>query len=308
MPIVLDVRRLKKNYFIRSGFFWQQKKIVEAVRDVNFRVRKHETFGLLGPNGAGKTTIINILAGIVMKDAGTITVFGEPYSERTRERMNVATAYSSLLEFLTVMQNLRVFARIYNVKNPEARIEQLLRKFGMYKDRNTRYYLLSAGQRTRVNLCKGLINQPELLLLDEATVGLDPDIAQEVRDEISNLDATIIFTTHYMKEIEQLCSRAAFLHRGKIIRSGTPQQLIRLIKEQIVRISFEPNPLMNKIIASLPGVLEERRSSSITLPVPHTTGALHDVLHPLLTQGVYIRDLHITKPSLDDVFIKLARK
>ncbi|HLC19893.1 MAG TPA: ABC transporter ATP-binding protein [Candidatus Nanoarchaeia archaeon] len=308
MSIVLDVHGLKKNYVIRKGFLWRTRQIIEAVRGVSFHVRKNEIFGLLGPNGAGKTTIVNILAGIVTKDDGKITVFGEPYSEQTRERMNVATAYSSLLEFLTVMQNLRVFARMYNVKNPEKRIEQLLHQFGMYKHRNTRYYLLSAGQRTRVNLCKGLINEPELLLLDEATVGLDPDIAQEVRDEISNMGTTIILTTHYMREIEQLCARAAFLHQGHIIRMGTPKQLVKLIKEQVVQISFEPNPLMDKIIASLPGTLEERRTSSITLRVPHTTGALHDVLHPLLTKGVYIRDLHITKPSLEDVFIKLTRK
>ena len=308
MSIVLDVRGLKKSYIIRKGFLWRTRQIIEAVSGVSFRVKKNEIFGLLGPNGAGKTTIVNILAGIVTKDEGKVTVFGEPYSERTRERMNVATAYSSLLEFLTVIQNLRVFARIYNVQHSEKRIEQLLHKFGMYKYRNTRYYLLSAGQRTRVNLCKGLINEPELLLLDEATVGLDPDIAQEVRDEISNLDTTIILTTHYMREIEQLCARAAFLHHGQIIRMGTPKQLVKLVKEQIVQISFEPNPLMDKIIASLPGTLEERRTSSITLRVPHTTGALHDVLHPLLTKGIYIRDLHITKPSLEDVFIKLTRK
>lgn len=308
MTIVLDVRGLRKSYIIRNGFLWRTKSIIEAVRDVSFRVRKHETFGLLGPNGAGKTTIVNILAGIVTKDAGQVTVFGEPYTLQTRERMNVATAYNNLLDFLTVKQNLLIYARIYNVRDASARVDELLQKFRMYKHRNTRYYLLSAGQRTRVNLCKGLINEPELLLLDEATVGLDPDIAQEVRDEINSLDTTIILTTHYMKEIEQMCTRAAFLHEGKIIRVDTPKQLTRLIKEQIVRISFEPTPLMNKIVPKLPGIIEERRKSSLTLRVPHTTGALHDVLHPLLTKGVYIRDLQITKPSLEDVFIKLARK
>ena len=111
-----------------------------------------------------------------------------------------------------------------------------------------------------------------------------------------------------MKEIEQMCTRAAFLHEGKIIRVGTPRQLTRLIKDQIVRISFEPTAQMDRLVGTLPGTLEEHRKSSITLRVPHTTGALHDVLHPLLTKCIYIRDLHITKPSMEDVFIKLARK
>jgi len=305
---VLNVRGLKKSYTIRSGLFWKKKTTIDAVKDVTFSVRKHETFGLLGPNGAGKTTTVNILAGIVTKDAGDITVFGQPYTQETKERMNVATAYNSLLDYLTVMQNLRIYARIYNVKNSEDKIKNLLKRFGIYKKRHTRYYLLSAGQRTRVNLCKGLVNNPELLLLDEATVGLDPDVAQEVRDEINKLDTTIIFTTHYMKEIEQLCTRAAFLHEGKIIRVGTPQQLLKMIKEQIVQISFYPSERTRSIINKLPGKFEEKTSTRVVLRIPNTPGAMHDVLEPLMSQGVYIKDLHITKPSMDDVFIKLVGK
>ena len=305
---ILDVRGLKKSYVARKGFLWTKKVTVDAVKDVTFSVRKHETFGLLGQNGAGKTTTINILAGIVTKDAGDITVFGEPFSHQSRERMNVATAYNSLLDFLTVKQNLRIYARIYNVKNPDARIEQMLRAFGMHKYAQTRYYMLSAGQRTRVNLCKGLVNEPELLLLDEATVGLDPDVAQDVRDEVNKLDTTIIFTSHYMKEIEQLCNRAAFLHQGKIIEIGTPKQLTKLVKEQIVEISFDPHRNMRKILEGLPVKIEEYRNSRVTLRIPTTAGTLHDVLHPLLTKGIYIRDMQITKPSMEDVFIKLARK
>src|SRR3989338_6329168 len=274
---ILDVRGLKKSYVARKGFLWTKKVTVDAVKDVTFSVRKHETFGLLGPNGAGKTTTINILAGIVTKDAGDITVFGEPFSHQSRERMNVATAYNSLLDFLTVTQNLRIYARIYNVKNPDARIEQMLRAFGMHKYAQTRYYMLSAGQRTRVNLCKGLVNEPELLLLDEATVGLDPDVAQDVRDEVNKLDTTIIFTSHYMKEIEQLCTRAAFLHEGKIIRVGTPQQLLKMIKEQIVQISFYPSERTRSIINKLPGKFEEKTSTRVVLRIPNTPGAMHDV-------------------------------
>jgi len=306
--VVLDVRGLKKTYTMRNGFLWKKKSTVEAVKDVTFSVRKNETFGLLGPNGAGKSTTVNILAGIVIKDAGSINVFGEPYSQQTKERMNVATAYNNLLDYLTVTQNLRIYARIYNVKNPEVRIDNLLKQFGIYKKRHTRYYLLSAGQRTRVNLCKGLVNDPELLLLDEATVGLDPDVAQDVRDEINKLDTTIIFTTHYMKEIEQLCTRAAFLHEGRVIRVGTPQQLLKLIKEQIVKISYYPTQRSRAIINKLPGIVEEKKSSSVILRIPNTAGAVHDVLKPLMASGLYIKDLHITKPSMDDVFIKLVGK
>src|SRR3989344_5763977 len=163
MAIVLDIEKLRKTYKQRSGFLWKNVTHTPALVDVTFKVRAGEIFGFLGPNGAGKTTTVNIIAGIVTKDGGSIRIFGEEPSEDTKNRMNVATAYTHLNHELTVYQNLNVFAQIYHVRNTKERIMELLKMFGITKLKDKRFYLLSSGQKTCVTLCKGLINNPEFL-------------------------------------------------------------------------------------------------------------------------------------------------
>lgn len=298
MQNAIEVRDLVKRY---------RKSEKNAVDGVSFSVAEGEFFAFLGPNGAGKTTTVNIIAGIVTKDGGNLKLFGEEPSEETRNKMNVATAYTHLSHELTVYQNLNVFAQMYNVKNKRERILELLRTFGIEKLRDQRFYRLSSGQKTCVTLCKGLINNPEFLMLDEATVGLDPDIAEQVRDEVKQLDTTILFTSHNMAEVEQLCRRTAFLHNGKVLKVGTVKQLTKLIKEQIVTIDFYPMKGLRALLRTLDVELLEYDRSHIVLKVPHADKKLHEVLHPLLHSGIVIKDMHIDKPSLEDVFIKFAR-
>ena len=195
-------------------------KTVRALQNVSFKIRRGEIFGLLGPNGAGKTTTVNILSGIVTKDAGKVKFLGKEISEETKNKMNLTTAYAELMRYLTVYQNLKVFAKIYGVRNYEERIEELLKKFGVDELKDKRYYLLSSGEQTRVNLCKGLINKPELLLLDEATVGLDPDIRRKLWhhiNELKSMGVTVILTTHYLDEAEFLSDRVCILSIGKVL-------------------------------------------------------------------------------------------
>ena len=157
---------------------------VEALKGVSFKIKKGEIFGLLGPNGAGKTTMINILTGILTPDSGTVKFFGRNLCEETQNRVNTATAYNALNGILSVEQNLRVYAKIYNVKNEKEVIIDLLKRFEVSELRHARFDHLSTGQKTRVNICKALLNSPELVFLDEATAGLDPHIAHMVRKEI----------------------------------------------------------------------------------------------------------------------------
>ena len=308
MAVVLDIQKLRKTYKQRSGFLWRKVTYTPALTDVTFNVRKGEIFGFLGPNGAGKTTTVNIIAGIVTKDSGRIKIFGEEPSEETQNRMNVATAYTPLNHELSVYQNLNVFAQMYNVKNRKERIVRLMKMFGIEKLKDSRFYRLSSGQKTRVTLCKGLINNPEFLMLDEATVGLDPDVAQQVRDEIKNIGTTILFTSHNMSEVEQLCKRAAFLYNGEVLKVGTVKQLTKSIKEQIVAIDFYPIKNLGEILQKLEDVeIIEHQRSRIVLKVRHADKKLHNVLHPLLHSGMVIKDMHIEKPSLEQVFINIAR-
>lgn len=294
----LIVSNLRKTYTTKGA-------VVEALKGISFKVKKGEIFGLLGPNGAGKTTTINILTGILTPDSGEILFFNKKKSEETQNRINAASAYTSLNGTLSVYQNLRVYAKMYDVKNAEEKIEDLLRRFHILDLRNRRVYTLSSGQKTRLNLCKGLINDPEILFLDEATVGLDPHIAYEVRKEIKKMNTTVIFTSHMMYEVEELCDRIAFLGHGKILAIDTPTKIKELIRRNtfVIEFLFQPKNAV-KILKELQA--EKIANNKISIELKKSED-IQKVIHKLITSGFEIRDLHIKRPSLDEVFIKIAK-
>ena len=220
-PIVLSARDLTREF---DG--------VKALDAFNFTLRRGEILGLLGANGAGKTTAMNMLLGLTTPTSGEINVFGKNLVQHRVEvlqRMNFSSAYTALPGNLCVWQNLRVFARIYGVKNPKQKIAELLEllEIGYLHDRVTGQ--LSAGESTRVNLCKALLNDPELLLLDEPTASLDPDIADKVRKVVKRMQKergiAILYTSHNMIDIEEVCDRVIFLHKGKVVTEGTPKEI-----------------------------------------------------------------------------------
>ena len=209
----------------------------KALAGVTFSVYRGEIFGILGINGAGKSTTLNILMGLVTPSSGFVTTLGKNFFENQselKEKMNIATAYADLATNLTVYENLLVYAKLYAVKNPKEKINSLLEEFDAKKFRNKRFGDLSTGQKTRVNLCKGFINDPEILLLDEPTASLDPSIAEQVRLTIKRHQIkrrlTIVLTSHNMKEVEELCDRVALIQKGKIFRIDSPKNLIEYLK------------------------------------------------------------------------------
>ncbi len=298
MEYPLVVSHLRKSY--KAG-----REVVHAVRDVSFKVRRGEIFGLLGPNGAGKTTTINMLTGILTPDSGTVKFFGMSECEETRNRINTATAYNNLNGVITVQQNLRVYAKMYNIRNANAVIDDLLQKFEINDLRNRRVYDLSSGQKTRVNLCKSLINSPDLIFLDEATAGLDPHIAHEVRKKIKELKTTVIFTSHIMYEVEELCNRVAFLSKGKILKIDTPEKIRGMIKENVIIVEFLSEPRnAERILQDLNVVGKSKNKVIIKLKGKED---LDKIVHKLVTSGFKIRDLHVKKPTLDEIFIRVAK-
>jgi ABC-2 type transport system ATP-binding protein len=218
---VLSVRNLRKLYGDTT-----------AVDGVSFEVNCNEIVGLLGPNGAGKTTTINMILGVLEPTSGSISVEGLDLASRRSEvlaRTNFAAVYAPLPGNLTVIQNLRFFARIYCVKQPESRIETLLDQFNLRDFRDTKCGVLSSGEQTRVGLAKALLNDPSLLLLDEPTASLDPSIAREIRDQIRDFAAHcqggVLWTSHNMYEVADVCNRVLFLSHGKILLEGDPRTL-----------------------------------------------------------------------------------
>ncbi|MBI4029199.1 MAG: ABC transporter ATP-binding protein [Candidatus Blackburnbacteria bacterium] len=205
-----------------------------AVDDISFEIEKGEITGLLGPNGAGKTTTIQMMLDLITPTSGSIKIFGKDVAQKREEvlsRVNFSSPYVNLPYNLKVWENLSTFARLYGVPNPRKKVEDLAEFFDIKDLLPKLTSSLSTGQLTRVNLTKALLNDPELLLLDEPTSSLDPDVADRVRKLLLRIQkdrgVTILYTSHNMAEIEELCTRVIFLNKGKIIDDGAPQQLVK---------------------------------------------------------------------------------
>ena len=215
---------------------------VVALGGVSFVVRRGEIFGLLGPNGAGKTTALHILLGVLTPTEGRARLLDRsPVDDRAflYPRINFSSAYVQMPFNLTARQNLDIYARLYGVADRPAVIEGLLDKFQLRARADHRTGQLSAGEQTRLNICKSLLNNPELLFLDEPTASLDPDISDLVRRTLKERQEktglTIVYTSHNMSEVESLCDRVLFIHRGRKISEGTPGQ----VRDQFQKESLE---------------------------------------------------------------------
>ena len=241
MADVLSVENLSKKY-----------RETIAVEGISFDVKANEIVGLLGPNGAGKTTTINMILGVLEPTAGSIRIEGIDVARQRSKALNAtnfAAVYAPLPGNLTVYQNLRVFGLIYGVKRLPERIETLLAEFELTQFRNTKAGFLSSGEQTRLCLAKAMLNEPHLLLLDEPTASLDPASARDIRAKIREFTMRclcgVLWTSHNMYEVEDVCDRVLFLSRGRILMEGDPKTLPRehgksTLEELFIAVAREP--------------------------------------------------------------------
>ncbi len=208
----------------------------KAVDDVSFTVERGEIVGLVGPNGAGKTTTMHMLLGLISPTSGSIRLFGkalEDHREHILQRLNFTSPYMAMPGRLTVCENLRVFAQIYDVHEALAKIQGLLERFGIAHLKNKPVARLSSGESTRVGLCKAFLNDPDLLLFDEPTAYLDPQAALQVREILLDLQrrcaTTIVITSHNMRDVQRMCGRIVFLNHGRVAAMGTPIEVTRKV-------------------------------------------------------------------------------
>jgi ABC-2 type transport system ATP-binding protein len=225
---------------------------VKAVEDISFSINSGEIVGLLGPNGAGKTTTIHMILGILEPTEGFIEIFGKKMNEhrsKISKEINFAAVYAHMPANLTVCQNLQIFGLLYEVKNLKERIRSVLREFDLENFADTKAGLLSSGEASRFNIAKAIINDPRLLLLDEPTASLDPNISQLVRQKIKEhvqkAKTAILWTSHNMQEIEAVCDRVLFLSHGRILLSGNPKTLPseygkKDLEELFITVAREP--------------------------------------------------------------------
>ena len=238
---VLTARNLRKLY-----------GTTVAVDDISFEIDPKETVGLLGPNGAGKTTTINMILGVLEPSAGSIRIEGHDVMRERRQALqqtNFAAVYAPLPGNLTVRQNLTWFGLLYDVPDVRERIAKMLALFDLERFVDTKCGVLSSGEQTRVSLAKAMLNDPTLLLLDEPTASLDPATAQELRTVIRGLaergNGGILWTSHNMYEVEDVCDRVLFLSRGKILLEGDPRSLpgehgAGSLEELFIQLAREP--------------------------------------------------------------------
>ncbi len=241
---IIDIQNIKKIYI--SGIF--KKRKVMALKGVSLKIKKGEIFGVLGPNGAGKTTLLNILIGQVLADDGNIDIMGHNTSKSLpdfiKEKMNMCSGNPNFPWSLTVFEALKFYGMLYGYYGTflKARVENLIEQLRLNKYRNVQYDELSTGNKQKLAIAKALINEPEILLLDEPTIGLDPDVARKTRQFIKDLHKkskiTILLTTHYMKEAEELCERIAFINEGEIKALGTKDKLIKITKTKSLEEAF----------------------------------------------------------------------
>ena len=228
-----------------------------AVNNVSFKIEKNETLGLLGPNGCGKTTSIGMMLGLITPTSGEIFINEIKLEPKNRIKllslMNFASPYIELPKKLTVKQNLEVYARLYGVKEIKMRINEMIEDLNLQEFLNKKTGELSSGQKNRVALAKSLINKPKLLFLDEPTASLDPDVGDFVREYIEkykkrNSEITILLASHNMREVERLCNKVVMMKQGKIVDSGTCDELIKKhgrenLEETFLKIARSKNEL-----------------------------------------------------------------
>jgi ABC-2 type transport system ATP-binding protein len=272
-----------------------------------------EILGFLGPNGAGKTTTIQMLLGILGPNSGSITYFGKNFfthREEVLEKVNFSSTYTNLPWIMTVKENLTFASYLYDIKDRKKRIGEIVELFRLGEIFNKKISELSSGQITRVNLAKAFLNFPKILLLDEPTASLDPEVAVYIREflleERKKYNISIVFTSHNMPEVEELCDRVIFINSGKIVADDKPANLAKQIQTSHVNLLithglddailfFEKNKYPFK-----------KEKNRVICDVKEN--AIADFLSELTKKGVEYSEISIDKPTLEDYFIEMARR
>jgi len=304
---ILSVRNLQKIYPGKRRFV--------AVDNISFDLKKGEILGLLGPNGAGKTTTIQMLLGTLKATAGEITYFGKSFKKHRSEILKhvvFASTYVSLPWPLTVKQNLEIFGRLYGLKSDEIklRMDDLLDRFGILSKKESEVSRLSAGQISRLVLVKAFMVKPKIVLLDEPTASLDPDMAKEVCDFVlqrrDEEGISILFTSHNMAEVASICDRVLFIQHGKIIADDIPENLAKSVSTSKVQLILGDG--LKRTISIAEKLKYQYRVDHRTIELELDEKEIAKFLSALAAANVIYTDINIQKPTLEDFFLHIVEK
>lgn len=319
---MLEVKDVSKTYVVKKhkGIFKREKIKKLAVNHVSLELPKGKIIGVLGENGAGKTTLIKMMTTLLLSDSGVITIDGEDINKnlvKTRKRINIISGGEKNLYWrLTAVENLVYFASLYGISKSQAlpKIEYLLKEIGLWESRDVPVEQFSKGMKQRLQIAKGLINDPDYLFLDEPTLGLDVSVALELRKKLKEIaeiyQTGILLTTHYMAEAEELCDYLYILQKGEIILSGTKEEVfsqLSMIKSLQVTLtkalgSDSQEFLDLKAIYSDIGYTENEGQAFLSIPLEEAS--LQEVMETLYRFKIEMSELKLIEPSLEDVMLK----
>jgi len=301
--LAIDIKGLTKSY-----------GELKALNGVNISIKKGEFFGLLGPNGAGKTTTINILTGLVFKESGSAKVFGKDTIKDfryTRSKIGIAAQEFSVDWFFPIEKLLFFQAGYYGIKPKDAKplVDSLLNRLGLSSKRNSRLRQLSGGMKRRFQIAKALVHDPEILILDEPTAGVDVELRRDLWKYLQDLHSrgkTILLTTHYIEEAELLCENVAIIDNGKILKMGAPKELTRELGEAGITVVLENlNGLNKKDLENYKYTSDKNR---LHFSVKDPDEELPKIIRVLSNAGLHIQKIESNKSSLEDVFLNLTGK
>jgi ABC-2 type transport system ATP-binding protein len=290
-----------------------------AVDDLGFAIREGETYGLLGPNGAGKSTAISMIVGILARDAGEVLIDGEPLTEgsvRVKAKIGYVPQDLAVYPDLSARENLRFFARLYGMNRREtaARVNEVLEVVGLADRAKDLVKHYSGGMKRRLNIGLGLLHRPRLLILDEPTVGVDPQSRNAILDSVAHLAGegmAILYTTHYMEEAERLCDRIGIIDQGRIRAEGTQRELVALVGEQdhVTLTSDGDLGSLAERLSRLPDVTDAAVADGrLEVFARDARALLPELLHAADAEGVTVKSVQVTEPDLETVFLHLTGK
>ncbi len=291
---------------------------VQALDGVSFSIEKGEIFGLLGPNGAGKTTTVRVLTGVLKPDAGRVLISGRevsPSAPDVRRLIGVVPQQITVYEELTALDNLLFWGRLYGLTGEtiRSRIGELLELVGLQDRAKDKVSTYSGGMKRRLNLCMGLIHEPEVLVLDEPTLGIDPQARLLLLDrvrEVASKGATVLYTTHYLEEAESICGRLAIIDHGRVLASGTLDTLIQQVHQgEAIRLKGHFDPEVDRLkLDTISGSKVVLVNESEAILEVLSGESLPHVLSGLLSEISGIQTVAVEKPSLQSLFIQLTGK
>lgn len=308
MPNILEVQNLAKNY----GDF-------QAVKGVSFNIEEGEIFSLLGPNGAGKTTTISMLSTLYTPTSGEATIAGHSITKNpmdVRNAIGVVPQDLALYEDLTARENLIFWGQMYGLGGSalKNRVEEVLEQIGLVDKAKDRVKTYSGGMKRRVNIGVGLLHKPKLLFMDEPTVGIDPQSRRAILDTVKDLNKkgmTVLYTTHYMEEAEELSNRVGIIDHGELIAIGTQKELTKQVGETetlVLHIGENEDP--ETLVTSFKGIKEVLEANVINNEISVITPSAKDVLASVVTKanerGIKIHSIDIREPNLEAVFLHLT--